>query len=209
MKRGVVFDLDGTLVDSLRDIAGAMDRALVELGLPARSLEEYRRFIGDGARALARRAVGVREEHEERALERFRACYGARLVEHTRPYPGIEELLAALAGREIPAAVLSNKPHEWTVSIVGTLFPDHPFAAVLGHRAPIPHKPDPASALELARVLERDPSDVLFVGDTAVDVETAKRAKMIAVGALWGMRPEELGDAAIRIATPRELLDHT
>jgi phosphoglycolate phosphatase len=205
MRNGVLFDLDGTLADSLRDIAAAMDHALGELGLPTHSLEAYEHFIGDGARMLVRRAIGAAIDHEERALELFRARYGEHLVVHTRPYPGIEALLDEL--RDVPTAVLSNKPHEWTVAIVRALFPQHPFTIVLGHRAPALHKPDPSTALEIARALDRSPDRVLFVGDTAIDVETARRAGMIAIGASWGMRPEELG-GAIRIDAPRELLAH-
>lgn len=206
MPRGVVFDLDGTLVDSLRDIAIAMDRALEDLALPRRTLAEYERFIGDGARMLVRRAIGD-APCEEEALERFRARYSEHLVVHTRAYPGVDALLAELARRGVPTAVLSNKPHAWTEEIVRTLFPEHPFARVLGHRPDAPHKPDPTSALELAQALLLPSERILFVGDTAVDVETARRAGMISVAVLWGMRTrEELAGAAFRISEPSELL---
>jgi phosphoglycolate phosphatase len=206
MPRGVVFDLDGTLVDSLRDIAVAMDRALEDLGLPRRTLAEYERFIGDGARMLVRRAIGE-APYEDEALERFRARYSEHLVVHTRAYPGVEPLLAELARREVPTAVLSNKPHAWTEEIVRTIFPAHPFARVLGHRSDAPHKPDPASALEIARALELPCERIFFVGDTAVDIDTARRAGMIAVAVLWGMRTrEELAGAAHCITEPSELL---
>jgi phosphoglycolate phosphatase len=204
--RGIVFDLDGTLVDSLRDIAAAMELALADLGLPGRTLEEYERFIGDGARMLVRRAIG-QAPCEDEALERFRARYGAALVVHTRAYPGIDPLLAALSRRGVPMCVLSNKPHAWTEEIVRRLFPEQRFVRVLGHRPELPHKPDPASALELARTMGLAPENVLFVGDTAVDVETARRAGMVSVAVLWGMRSAaELAGAAHRIAEPGELL---
>jgi phosphoglycolate phosphatase len=194
--RGVIFDLDGTLVDSLRDIADAMDHVLEQLELPKPSFVEYERFIGDGARLLVRRALGGRADLEEAALAAFRERYSARLTVHTRPFPGIAPLLGELSRRNVPSAVLSNKPHPATVKMVRELFPTHSFVAVLGHRANTPTKPDPSSALELARSLSIAPSNVLFVGDTAVDVQTARAAGMVPIGVAWGMRTvEELRDA--------------
>ncbi len=207
--RAVIFDLDGTLVDSLRDIAEAMDDVLVELELPRRTLREYESFIGDGARMLVRRALGPRSDLEERALAAFRAQYFARLTLHTRPYDGIETLLEELAAREVPSAVLSNKPHPATVAIVEELFGAHPFAAVLGQRSDIPQKPDPSGALELARILGREPGHILFVGDTSIDIRTAHAAGMIAVGVAWGMRSRgELRDAGAAhiVDVPADLL---
>lgn len=210
MNKRAIFDLDGTLVDSLRDIADAMDHVLDELGLPRRSHAEYERFVGDGARMLVRRALPDRADLEDTALASFRARYFARLIVHTRPYDGVEALLGALADRAIPTAVLSNKPHAATQAIVRQLFPAHPFVEVLGHRDDHPRKPDPASAFELARALGLSPSSILFVGDTPVDVETARAAGMIPVGVLWGMRARaelEGAGAAHLIAEPMELLE--
>ncbi|HEY8431465.1 MAG TPA: HAD family hydrolase [Sandaracinaceae bacterium] len=208
--RGVIFDLDGTLVDSLRDIADAMDQVLDELGLPRRTLAEYERFVGEGARVLVRRSLGQKVELEDEALAAFRDRYRSRMLVHTRPYPGIEPLLEALASRGAPAAVLSNKPHDATVAIVDALLSRHPFVAVLGHREGSPRKPDPSGALELARAMSRAPSEVLFLGDTPIDVATARAAGMIAVGALWGMRSREeleAAGAARVIERPEELLE--
>jgi phosphoglycolate phosphatase len=207
--RGVIFDLDGTLVDSLRDIADAMDHVLGELGLPRHTHEQYARFVGEGARILVRRALGERLDLEEEALAALRARYSSRSLVHTRPYPGIEALLDELAHRSVPTAVLSNKPHAATVQVVGTLFPRHPFALVLGDRAGHPRKPSPESAFEIARAFGLAPGEVLFVGDTAIDVGTARAAGMIAVGVEWGMRPRaelERAGAARVITAPGELL---
>lgn len=206
--RGVIFDLDGTLIDSLDDIADAMDHVLDGLGLPRRTRDEYERFIGEGARLLVRRSVGGRADLEDEAFAAFRARYSSRLLVSTRPYPGVEELLASLAARGAPTAVLSNKPHDATVKIVRALFPDHPFVLVLGHREDTPRKPDPTSAFEIARAMGLAPRDVLFVGDTAVDLATARAAGMIPIGVLWGMRSREeleAAGAAHLIAEPGEL----
>lgn len=207
--RGVVFDLDGTLVDSLRDIADAVDHVLDHLGLPRWSHAEYERMVGEGARILIRRALGDRVDLEDRALAAFHARYLANAAVHTRPYDGVEALLADLAARGVPMAVLSNKPHDATTALVRELFAEGTFARVRGALEPHPNKPDPSAALELARAMELAPEAILFVGDTAIDVETAARAGMTSVGALWGMRPrEELERAGARhlIASPRELL---
>lgn len=204
----MIFDLDGTLIDSLDDIADAMDHVLDGLGLPRRTRDEYERFIGEGARLLVRRSVGGRADLEDEAFAAFRARYSSRLLVSTRPYPGVEELLASLAARGAPTAVLSNKPHDATVKIVRALFPDHPFVLVLGHREDTPRKPDPTSAFEIARAMGLAPRDVLFVGDTAVDVATARAAGMVPIGVLWGMRSREELEAAGAthlIAEPGEL----
>lgn len=207
--RGVIFDLDGTLVDSLRDIADAMDHVLDELGLPRHAHADYERFVGDGARILVRRALGERADLEDEALAAFRARYFARLLVHTRAYPGIDALLDELAQRGTNTAVLSNKPHLATVQIVRALFPHHPFVLVLGQRDEGPRKPDPSSAFELARAMGLAMNDVLFVGDTPIDVATARAAGMIPVGVLWGMRSrEELEQAGAHhiVAEPSEIL---
>ncbi len=206
--RAVIFDLDGTLVDSLRDIADAMDHVLDELELPRRTRDEYERFVGEGARLLVRRSLGDRADLEDEALAAFRARYATRMLVHTKPYPGVEAMLASLGQRGVPTAVLSNKPHDATRKIVAALFPAHRFVDVLGHREDAPRKPDPTSAFELARAMGVAPSEVCFVGDTATDVETALGAGMIPIAVLWGMRTrEELERAGATrfVAHPSEL----
>jgi phosphoglycolate phosphatase len=206
--RGVIFDLDGTLVDSLRDISEALDHVLSERGLPRHSHAEYERMVGDGARILVRRALADRAELEDEVLAAFKARYLAHVAVHTRPYDGIEALLDTLTERGVPMAVLSNKPHPATETLVRALFP-HPFVAVRGTREEHLKKPDPTAALEIARAMELAPDTILFLGDTAVSTSTAARAGMVSVGALWGMRSrEELERAGARhlIAAPGELL---
>jgi phosphoglycolate phosphatase len=206
----VIFDLDGTLVDSLDDIAASTNHVLRELGRPPRSTEEIARFVGDGARLLIRRAVGDAVDLEEEALRRFSARYLAHSLDRTRPYPGIEALLRELARREVPTAVLSNKPHAATLAVVEALFGEHRFVGVLGQRDGVAKKPDPAGALELCEELGREAADTFFVGDTSVDIETATRAGMIPIGVAWGYRsPAELGAAGARrvLRAPDDLLE--
>lgn len=205
--RGVIFDLDGTLVDSLDDITAALARAFGELGLEALDRAAVERHVGHGARMLVRGALGDRAHLEEEALERFRAAYDDALVVHTRAFEGVHALLDALAARSTPTAVLSNKPHPMTRRVVEALFGHHPFVEVLGQRPSVRRKPDPAAALELAERLALPPAEILFVGDSRVDLRTAHAAGMVAVGVRWGMRrPAELAGADHLVSHPEDIL---
>ncbi len=216
--RGVIFDLDGTLADSLRDIAEAANDVLAARGWPAFPLSVYRRAVGEGVQRLLERlaerlpeeVARLTDEDVERLVGDFRARYEARMLRHTRPFDGVEALLAALAERGVPVAVLSNKPHEATRRVVDALFPGHGFRVVLGRRPEVPRKPDPAGAFEAARALGLAPNEVALVGDTPVDVHTARAAGMVPLGVSWGFRePQELLDAGARaiLGHPSELLD--
>ena len=213
--KGVIFDLDGTLIDSLDDITDALNHVLRSMERPTHAREAVERFVGDGARMLVRRALSDPDRgepeaaFEDDALERFLARYRANLTVRTHPYPGVDALLEALARRGTPTAVLSNKPHDATVEVVRTLFADHPFVSVLGHRPGGEKKPDPAAAFELAEALGVAAEDVLVVGDTPVDVHTAVAAGMTPVAVLWGMRSRALLEAAGAtrfLSLPSELL---
>ncbi len=208
----VVFDLDGTLVDSLGDIADAMNAVLAGLGLPTHPRDRYRFFVGDGLEVLVRRALPgdrVDERLVARALDRMRDEYGRRATATTRPYPGIPELLDGLAARNRPFAVFTNKPHDAAVDMVDRLLGRWRFVAVLGPGPGTPRKPDPAGALRVAAAMGVAPGACMYVGDTAVDMATARAAGMIPAGALWGFRTEdELHSAGARhlLADPREAL---
>lgn len=211
--RAVLFDLDGTLVDSLDDIAESMNAALAELGLAVHTRQDYCRFIGDGVRTLAERALPADRRSPpsiDGCVKRMQRIYDARLTHHTRPYPGIPELLAALEARDIPIAVLSNKRHDFTRRMVGELFPNVAFAAVLGQRPDVPKKPDATAVHEIADTVGIARTAWLYVGDTPTDMQTARNAAMTAIGVSWGFRSaEELRahGAEQIIAHPSELLD--
>ena len=203
---GVVFDLDGTLIDSLADIATAMNRSLASLGMPGHALDAYRGFVGDGARRLAERALPPgRADLVDPVLDAYREVYREHALDQTRPYPGIPELLAKV---RVPMAVVSNKPDAPTRQVVAALFPDVPFRWVAGHRSGLPLKPDPFPAREACEHMGVDPESCGFVGDTRIDVDTARAAGMTPIGVAWGFRPDELRAAGVDILldAPADLL---
>ncbi len=210
--RAVIFDLDGTLADSLSDIGGAMNEALCARGLLEHPLLAYNQFIGDGVEQLARRAApALDENHVKQLVDEYRERYAARIDATTVPYQGIAELLDALVAAQVPLAVLSNKRDDFTVELVKRRFSRWPFRVVRGERAEVPRKPHPGVALEIASTIGIVPADFAFVGDTAIDMKTAVAAGMQPVGVLWGFRQaEELLEAGARrlIAFPHELLTH-
>ena len=211
--QAILFDLDGTLLDTLADIAGAANAGLKALGFPVHPIESYRRFVGDGAGCLARRVMP--EDHQddetvERCREIIAAEYAKCWADNTRPYPGIPEMLAGLHERRIPMAVLSNKPHDSTRTVVEGYFPEHYFHIVRGSLPSVPIKPDPAGALQIAEELDILPGRFVYLGDTDTDMRTAVAAGMFAAGALWGFRTaEELAanGAKIIVKNPQEIVD--
>jgi phosphoglycolate phosphatase len=214
----VLFDLDGTLVDSLADLADSMNRVLTRHGLPSHPVQAYRYFVGEGIVKLVQRALPVEARQPdliEECVREMREEYALHWADTTKPYPGIAELLDALTARQIEMAILSNKPDELTREVVRTLLPKWHFAVVAGARETIPRKPDPAGALRIADLLHRNPADFLYLGDTNTDMQTARGAGMFAIGALWGFRTaEELkkNGAQTLLSVPIELcrlLDHT
>lgn len=189
-----IFDLDGTLVDSLADIAAAMNWALARHGLPTHPEAAYRGFVGEGVRELVRRSAGLATaEGPQHALllESYRAYYAEHLLDRTRPFPGIAPLLERLAAGGVRLGVLSNKSDAFTRQLVQALFPGHAFGAVYGERPGVARKPDPSAALALAAELGVAPGACAFVGDTPVDMKTARAAGMHAVGVTWGFRGAE------------------
>lgn len=205
----IIFDLDGTLVDTLADIAAAMNHVLEQSGLPTHSVEAYKNFIGMGARVLVHRALPASSDHDEdRYLDAFRERYVSHLTERSAPYPGIPELLRKLQERGYPMSVLSNKPHEPTQRLVAALFPASVFYTVQGHRTGVALKPEPAEALRLCR--EMSARRCVFVGDSEVDMKTARAASMTAIGVAWGLRPPDALKAAgadVIIEKPEQLLE--
>jgi phosphoglycolate phosphatase len=212
-QRAILFDLDGTLVDSLADLGESMNGVLTRSGFPAHPIDAYRHFVGDGMRNLVWRSLPVHvcdQEQVAAAVAAFRAAYAERWHLLTRPYPGTVETLNALHRRGFALAVLTNKPHELAQRIVERFFGRDLFAAVLGAENGFAGKPDPAGALELARRMSVPASACVYVGDTATDMRTAVAARMIALGALWGFRTaKELSDAGATrlVQAPAGLLE--
>ena len=210
--KSVIFDLDGTLLNTLEDIADSLNRVLRERGLGTHPTEAYRYLVGSGARELMVRALPPGKRDREliaECVEAFTVEYRRNWNVRTRPYDGVLELLDSLFERGIRIAILSNKPHEFTKLCVRQYFSGYDFAAVMGEGEGIPLKPDPTGALEIARRLSIPPGEFIFVGDTGTDMETAVRAGMFPLGVLWGFRPEkELVEsgAADTIAHPIDVL---
>ena len=187
----VIFDLDGTLLDTLGDLAAAGERVCAANGWPPHPQSAYKKFVGNGIPKLVERFAPP--EHRDPAaltgaLEQFRAEYAAHMLDTTHPYPGIPPLLAALQSAGVQMAVYSNKADEFAKSIVTHYFPGVRFAAVHGARPGVPAKPDPQGVNLLLAELGADPARTLFVGDSDVDVYTAHNAGLPCCGVLWGFR---------------------
>jgi phosphoglycolate phosphatase len=191
---GIIFDLDGTLLDTIEDLADAMNQVLIDLGFPTHTLGAYKYFVGEGVEALIRRALPkdhLRPESLDQCLGALREEYSRRWENKTRPYPGIAELLDHLTGLGLRLAILSNKQDYFTQIMVAKLLPRWRFKPVFGARPAVPKKPDPAGALEIAKVLGLAPDHFLYLGDTGIDMKTACAAGMVPVGVLWGFRPAD------------------
>ncbi len=209
--QAVLFDLDGTLVNTLEDIAGAMNFALNRFGLPPWPVDAYRYLVGNGARRLAERAVRDRAELTEPVLAVYQRRYETHCEVRSAPYPGIPRLLSALSEKGLQLCVFSNKPDADTRHIIRHYFPSQPFRLVYGQREGIPVKPDPRGALDIAREMAIPPEEFLYLGDTGIDMTCASRAGMIPVGVLWGFRDRselEKSGARICLASPEELLGY-
>lgn len=209
----VLFDLDGTLLDSLGDLAESMNAVLRERGLPTHELDAFRYFIGDGIRELVKRSLPEALQEDESSLvsflEAYRASYEARW-HLSKPFPGVPEMLDALQERGTALAVVSNKPDPFTQKCVQRIFSKWSWDGIAGQRDGVPRKPDPAGALTLASEWGVDPKDCWFVGDSDVDMQTGVNAGMHAVGVTWGFRTEdELREAGAEhiIHSPNELLE--
>lgn len=212
--RAVLFDLDGTLVDSLADIGDSMNVALEGMGLAGHPSSAYRSFVGDGVRVLAQRALpeGRRDDASvDACVARMVEVYGTRSDEKTRPYDGVPQLLDELQRRGLALAVLSNKPHDLTVALVAKLLGRWSFGPVFGERTGVPRKPDPSGALEAAGLLGIEPGEILYLGDTPIDMKTARAAGMPVLGVGWGFRDAaELLDAGAHavVGHPLDVIGH-
>jgi phosphoglycolate phosphatase len=211
--RAVLFDLDGTLLDTLDDLADSMNAVLGERDWPRHPTAAYRTFVGAGIETLVARALPADRRDEQTiawGVAAMREAYGRRWNRRTRPYEGVEELLEELFARGLKVGILSNKPDDFTRLTTETFLGRWPFERVWGIREGIPKKPDPTAALAFAAELSIAPADTFFCGDTDVDMVTACAAGMVPVGVRWGFRgAEELLRAGARylLSRPRDLLD--
>lgn len=210
--KAVLFDLDGTLVNSLIDIADSMNKVLLESKFPTHSYEAINDFIGSGLRNLVSKALPETHKDEATIEKTFQAMmtnYRENCTNKTIAYDGIVELLDELKSRNIKVAILSNKADELTKKIGGTLFPNY-FESVMGLKSEATKKPNPGAAIAISQDLGFSPEEVLYVGDSGIDMQTAKNANMYAVGVSWGYRPKEelVAEGAQSIINhPLELLE--
>lgn len=203
--KAVIFDLDGTLLDSLGGIADSMNLLLERLGYPVHPLDRYKYFVGEGIQEMVKQALP--EGHRpgpDRLIVDYRKIYDEKWPQKTKPYSGIPGLLSWLCAGNIKIAVLSNKSDDFTRRMVSALLAGWHFDVVLGARPGIPVKPDPAAALEIAAAIDTEPGDIVFAGDSGVDMQTAVNAGMYPVGVLWGFR--EAGE--LLASGAKELLNH-
>lgn len=210
MKKLVIFDLDGTLLNTIADLGEACNHALRELGYSEHALSTYNYMVGNGVRRLIERAEPDADPTTvEHLLEIFREYYDQHSTDHTRPYPGIPELLKNLTETGISVAVASNKYQQAVESIISHYFPEIPFVAVMGQVDSRPVKPDPSIVFSILNRFPTPKKEVLYVGDSAVDIETARRACVESIGVSWGFRPvSELRGAYADhiVSNPEEIL---
>ena len=194
MKKLVIFDLDGTLLNTIADLATSTNHALRTCGFPTHDVSAYRYFVGNGITKLFERALPEEERTAEqvaRIRPLFLAHYDAHNTDHSTPYPGIEALLATLQDHGVALAVASNKYQAATEKLVAHFFPGITFVKVLGQREGIPTKPDPGIVNEIVAVAGVEKPEVLYVGDSNVDMQTAQNGGVDACGVTWGFRPKE------------------
>jgi phosphoglycolate phosphatase len=209
--KAAIFDLDGTLLDTLRDLGESTNRVLESMGFPQHPLSAYNTFVGNGLEKLVTRSLPKDQRSEENiqlAMDSFTQDYGNNWAVHTCMYEGIEEMLNLLEKTGLPLCILSNKPDKFTQLCVQTLLPNWNFKIIYGVRENVPKKPSPEAVYEIAEILDLDVTNILFIGDSSVDMMTAKNAGMDSVGVLWGFREEkELRDngANFIISHPKEL----
>lgn len=215
MKKAVVFDLDGTLSDSIASIKYCGDRAVERFGYGPFSVEQYKYFVGDGAANLVKRMLAAAGDtalvHFDEAFSLYKKYFAVDCMYQVKPYDGIRELLEGLKAAGLKICVLSNKPHDQTIDVIETLFGKGYFDIILGQREGSPIKPDPHGVFEIMDRLGVTPEEVLYLGDTATDMKTGKSAGAFTVGALWGFRQrEELEEAAADaiISHPLELMEY-
>lgn len=209
-KKAVLFDLDGTLINSIPDISRSVNFALAAHGLPTHDEKTCMYMVGNGARVLIERAVGDKQDMVDAVLQTYREHYAVHCFDSSHVYPGIEELLQALRNAGYKLIVLSNKDDGDVQTVMRRYFPDMHFDLLRGKLPGRPVKPDPSSALTIARELSLSPDEFWYIGDTPVDCQCCKNAGMHFIGVSYGFRTrEEIAEAGAQIIvdTPKEALD--
>ncbi|MFU0832366.1 MAG: HAD family hydrolase [Oscillospiraceae bacterium] len=216
MYRACIFDLDGTLANTLYSIAFFSNEALRQQGYPVIQAEDYRKIVGDGADMQIHRMLtavsgghSFTEQEAASLKEIYFSLYEKDPVYLVREYPGMQETIEQLKKSGILTAVLSNKPNAWTQAIVSALFPSGSFELCFGQQSGIPRKPSPDGALLIAKKFKLEPKDILYIGDTNTDMKTGKNAGMDTAGALWGFRDRaelEENGAVYLLESPKEIL---
>ena len=211
--KAVVFDLDGTLLNTIDDLGDSMNSVLENMGYPIHTIPEYKIIVGKGLRNLVTNVIPPEHRNEitiNLCLDKMLHEYGNRWGDKTRPYEGIPQLLDTLTERNIKLAILSNKAHHITLKVTGKFLNRWNFKVIFGERPDVPRKPDPASAIEIIDIMKISSDEIIYLGDSGSDMETAIKAGMFPVGALWGFRDgDELLEHGAKklIQTPAELLN--
>ena len=213
MYKACIFDLDGTLINSLDDLADCCNYALEQMGFSIHKVQDYRYFVGNGVVNLIQRTVpqtGVSQAVLDKTLDIYRKRYAAHYLDKTKPYDGINELLKALKAKDLKLTVVSNKPDDATKKLISEVFGENVFDIVLGQQEGVPHKPNPQGALKACEQMQVLPHECVFLGDTCIDIQTAIAAGMLPVGALWGFRDRDelvTAGAEVLLSEPIELLE--
>lgn len=213
MNKVCIFDLDGTLTDTLESLTFSVNRTLKEMGLGTVTSQQCRQFVGNGARVLMQKALKVSgdscAERIDEAMQIYNRIFDQYCTYHVVPYEGIKEMLAELKQKGFHLAVLSNKPHRQTIYVVEEIFGKDVFDLIQGQKEDIPKKPDPTAVWQILKDLESEPDSAVFIGDSEVDVATGLAAKTQTIGVTWGFRSrqtlEEAGAVYIAVH-PREIV---
>lgn len=214
MIKACIFDLDGTLTNTLDSLVYSTNETLKEMKLPQISEEQCRLFVGNGARVQMEKALGSSGSENldriEEAMQIYGRIFDANCTYHVVPYEGITEMLESMKNRGLKLAVLSNKPHKQAVHVVETIFGKETFQWIQGQIDTVPRKPDPTAVLQIAEKLGATPEETLYIGDSEVDVATGKNAQMHTVGVTWGFRGKEVledAGAELIVDSPEEIMN--
>jgi len=192
--KAIIFDLDGTLLDTLKDLALSVNTVLESKGYPGHPVDAYRYFVGDGLDLLVKRAFpeeACSGSNLDFLMEEVREEYGRRWADHTVPYAGVPEMLDLLEQMAVPKAIFSNKLHQFALLTVEKLLSSWRFLDIIGIGPHMPRKPDPTGALQIAKKMKLEPGEIVYAGDTDTDMKTAQAGGFYPAAVLWGFRPAE------------------